>query len=285
MKIMNDRLKQINHQLADPNDEPAEPKPAATVLLVRDVEGKGIEVFLIERAAKTNFGGAYVFPGGKVDLEDASGLLKKICKGASDKEASAALGIKEGGLAYWVACIRECFEEAGILLAYRSDSRNFDPEGQEENVRFVSYRNRLNEGEPVLAEMCKKEELFLATDRLAYLSHWITPKVEKRRYNTRFFVAQAPAGQDAIHDGSESVNSIWIKPEEALKRQEEGKLLMIMPTIKNLESICGYDNTKELLEDKNSINPYDIATIEPKFFMKDGKYIGLLPGEEGYEDH
>ena len=68
---MSERLKQVNHQFADPNEAPAEPRPAATVLLVRDVQGLGIEVFLIERAAKTNFGGAYVFPGGKVDLEDA----------------------------------------------------------------------------------------------------------------------------------------------------------------------------------------------------------------------
>ena len=282
---MNERLKQVNHQFADPNEAPAEPKAAATVLLVRDILGEGLEVFLIERAAKTNFGGAYVFPGGKVDLEDSSGRLSDMCQGVSDEDASSALGIDKGGLAYWVAVIRECFEEAGILLAYRKDGNNFDPEDEAENERFIDFRKRLNEGEPVLAEMCKSEELFLATDRLAYLAHWITPKVEKRRYDTRFFIAQAPEGQEAIHDGSESVNSIWIKPEEALKQFEEGKLLMIMPTIKNLEDICGYNNTKELLEDKNSINPYDIATIEPKFFMKDGKYVGLLPGEEGYDDH
>ena len=282
---MNERLKQVNHQFADPNESPAEPKPAATVLLVRDTEDKGIEVFLIERAAKTNFGGAYVFPGGKVDLEDASGHLSDICRGVGDKDASSALGIDKGGLAYWVAVIRECFEEAGILLAYRKDGSNFDPADESENNRFIDFRKRLNNGEAVLAEMCKKEELFLATDRLAYLAHWITPKVEKRRYDTRFFIAQAPEGQEAIHDGSESVNSLWIKPEEALKQFEEGKLLLIMPTIKNLESICGYTNTKELLEDKNSINPYDIATIEPKFFMKDGKYVGLLPDDEGYDDH
>ena len=282
---MNERLKQVNHQFADPNEAPAEPKPAATVLLVRDIQGEGLEVFLIERAAKTNFGGAYVFPGGKVDLEDSSGRLSDMCQGVSDENASAALGIDKGGLAYWVAVIRECFEEAGILLAYRKDGSNFDPEDEAENERFIDFRNRLNDGEPVLAEMCKGEELFLATDRLAYLAHWITPKVEKRRYDTRFFIAQAPEGQEAIHDGSESVNSIWIKPEDALKQFEEGNLLMIMPTIKNLESICGYNNTKELLEDKNSINPYDIVTIEPKFFMKDGKYVGLLPGDEGYDDH
>ena len=148
---MNEQLKQVNHQFADPKEAPAEPKPAATVLLVRDIEGEGIEVFLIERAAKTNFGGAYVFPGGKVDLEDSSEHLSEICRGVSDKDASSALGIESGGLAYWVAVIRECFEEAGILLAYRRDGSNFDPKDNSENERFISYRKRLNEREPVLA--------------------------------------------------------------------------------------------------------------------------------------
>ena len=282
---MNEQLKQVNHQFADPKEAPAEPKPAATVLLVRDIEGEGIEVFLIERAAKTNFGGAYVFPGGKVDLEDSSSEISEICQGVSDEDASSALGIEKGGLAYWAAVIRECFEEVGILLAYRKDGSNFDPKDESENERFINYRKRLNDGEKVLAEMCESEDLFLASDRLAYLAHWITPKIEKRRYDTRFFIAQAPEGQEGIHDGSESVNSIWIKPEEALKQFEEGKLLMIMPTIKNLESICGFTNTKELLENKNSINPYDIATIEPKFFMENGKMVGLMPGDKGYEDH
>ena len=188
-------------------------------------------------------------------------------------------------MAYWAAVIRECFEEVGILLAYRKDGSNFDPKDESENDRFINYRKRLNDGEKVLAEMCESEDLFLASDRLAYLAHWITPKIEKRRYDTRFFIAQAPEGQEGIHDGSESVNSIWIKPEEALKQFEEGKLLMIMPTIKNLESICGFTNTKELLENKNAINPYDLATIEPKFFMENGKMVGLMPGDKGYEDH
>jgi len=282
---MEDPLKTVNTQMADPNEAPTEPQPAATVLLVRDAKEGGVEVFLVERASKANFGGAFVFPGGKVDLEDASESLEKLCEGPGDIEFSAILGLNKGGLAYLIACIRECFEEAGILLAYRKGSVNFDPKDDKENTRFVEYRNQLNEGESILEEMCSKEGIYLATDRLAYLAHWITPKIEKRRYTTRFFVAQAPEGQEGIHDGSESVSSLWIKPEEALKRQEEGTLLMIMPTIKNLQSICGYSSSEELLKDKNSLDPKSIPTIEPKFFMENGKMIGLLPGDAGYEDH
>ena len=220
-----------------------------------------------------------------MDPEDGLDHMEIITTGASDKELSNILGEDKGGLAYWVACIRECFEEAGILIAYREDGSPFDPYDSEERERFVDYRNRLNAGEAVLENMCEEENLTLATDRLAYLAHWITPKIEKRRYTTRFFVAISPAGQEGFHDGSESVNSLWIKPEDALQQQKEGKLLLIMPTIKNLESICGYSNVEELLKDKSSIDPSTIPTIEPKFFMENGKMVGLLPGDKGYEDH
>jgi 8-oxo-dGTP pyrophosphatase MutT (NUDIX family) len=211
--------------------------------------------------------------------------METISTGASDQEFSSILGEEKGGLAYWIACIRECFEEAGILIAYKGDGSVFNPSDADERKRFVEYRNRLNAGEPVLENMCKQEGLTLATDRLAYLAHWITPKIEKRRYTTRFFVAISPSGQEGLHDGSESVNSLWIKPEEALRKQEEGELLLIMPTIKNLQSICGYSNVEQLLKDKSSIDPTTIPTIEPKFFMEDGKMVGLLPGDEGYEEH
>lgn len=282
---MKNPLQGANTQMADPNEAPTVPQAAATVLLVRDSKNEGIEVFLVERASKANFGGAFVFPGGKVDPEDGLDNMEAITTGSSDQELSSILGEDKGGLAYWVACIRECFEEAGILIAYREDGSPFDPSDTEERQRFVDYRNRLNAGEAVIEEMCQAEKLTLATERLAYLAHWITPKIEKRRYTTRFFIAISPSGQEGLHDGSESVNSLWIKPEEALEQQKEGKLLLIMPTIKNLESICGYANVEELLKDKSSIDPSTIPTIEPKFFMEDGKMVGLLPGDQGYEDH
>ena len=282
---MKNPLQGANTQMADPNEDPTVPQAAATVLLVRDSKNEGIEVFLVERASKANFGGAFVFPDGKVDPEDGLDNMEAITTGSSDQELSNILGEDKGGLAYWVACIRECFEEAGILIAYREDGSPFDPSDSEERQRFVDYRNRLNAGEAVIEQMCQTEKLTLATERLAYLAHWITPKIEKRRYTTRFFIAISPSGQEGLHDGSESVNSLWIKPEEALEQQKEGKLLLIMPTIKNLESICGYANVEELLKDKSSIDPSTIPTIEPKFFMEDGKMVGLLPGDQGYEDH
>ena len=161
--------------------------PASTVLIIRDGVS-GLEVFMVVRHHEIDFAaGAFVFPGGKVDLEDGSESIERICEGPTDEEASITLGTSKGGLAYWVACIRECYEEAGILLAYRKDEELFSPKNSSEKDLFIDYRRRLNEGELVLEEMSLKENILLATNRLAYLSHWITPKIEKRRYTTRFF--------------------------------------------------------------------------------------------------
>jgi hypothetical protein len=108
--------------------------------------------------------------------------------------------------------------------------------------------------------------------------------MEMKRYSTRFFIALAPDDQDAIHDGSEGVESTWISPEEALQKGEEGSFPIILPTIKNLESIIGFSDTDSLL--KNKVNyQNEVSSIEPKFFMENGKLVGLLPGDIGYEDH
>ena len=174
------------------------------MLLVRALENE-IEVFMIKRNAKTNFGGAWVFPGGKLDPVDEEIEINSFCSGLTDEMASQILNVKSGGLNYWIACIRECFEECGVLLAYRENGDLFGASDEEETEILASYRDKLNRGEPVLLELCKQLDLKLAVDRLAYVSHWITPKMEMKRYSTRFFIALAPSDQKAIHDGSEGV--------------------------------------------------------------------------------
>tara|TARA_B100001029_G_scaffold33327_1_gene25162 strand:- start:1054 stop:1959 length:906 start_codon:yes stop_codon:yes gene_type:complete len=273
----------INIQKADPGSPPSIPKPAATVLLVKSIS-EAVEVFLIQRSIKTNFGGAWVFPGGKLDEYDLKEDINDFCTGLTDKVASQLLGEEQGGLNYWIACIRECFEECGVLLAYRADGSVFGSANEEEMKTLIDYRAKLNNGEPVLLELCQKLNLKLAVDRLAYISHWVTPKSEMKRYSTRFFIALFPEGQEAKHDGSEGVRSIWIKPEEALERGAKGDFPIIFPTIKNLESITGYSNTESLLQDKAK-EQNNIKTVEPKIFMKDGQMTLLMPGDAGYEDH
>jgi len=250
--------------LISPPPRPFTPIPSATVMLVRDGDA-GVEVFLMERSRVGMFSGLHVFPGGKVDRADHASGWDALASGPDAAAASRLLGTEEGGLRYWVACIRECFEEAGVLLAANRAGEVLRLESLAIRERFAVWRDRLNAGESgVLEKMCSHEQLRLATDQLAYVSHWITPVDQPRRYDTRFFVARAPARQEALHDGYETVESAWIQPETALGRFAAGEMNMISPTLKNLESITGYSTTEELLEAKRAVDPSTIPTILPR---------------------
>jgi len=258
-------------------------EPASTLLLLKD-NNLTIEVFMIKRASKITFGGAWVFPGGKIDKEDLDSEILNLCQGLDDKKASTILNIESNGLSYWVACLRECFEESGILLAYREDGSDFNPNDEESDL-LNNLRDKLNNGKIGFADVLREFNLKLAVDKLIYLSHWITPKLETRRYSTRFFVTSITGNQKAIHDGYEAVGSLWVEINQVLEEYNEGRFPIIMPTIKNLELLSGYESTLSFLNDKKMIEPKDITPIEPKFFIKDGKIVGLLPGDFGYEDH
>jgi hypothetical protein len=112
--------------------------------------------------------------------------------------------------------------------------------------------------------MCAEEGLQLATDQLAYVSHWITPVDQPTRFDTRFFVARAPSEQSALHDGHETVHSEWIRPEFALERFADGELNLISPTENNLKALVDFASTERLLEAKRKINPRSIPTIVPR---------------------
>ena len=132
------------------------------------------------------------------------------------------------------------------------------------------YKNRIQKGENIFYEMIDKLNLELATSELAYISHWITPKIEKRRYSTRFFIARTTT-QEAVHDGTEGVESKWINPKVALEESKIGKFSMIMPTIKNLEMISEYSNSAQLLTDMNDKSKESIPKVEPIFEIVNGE--------------
>ena len=260
----------INHTLSNANETNQSLIPAATVLLVRD-HNSTVEVFMIKRAMKTNFGGAWVFPGGKVDSSDDIKNISKYSPLLNDEEASKRLGIKSGGLIYWIACIRECFEESGILLADNEQKKISKGRFKGSDEEIVNqYKKQLLQGKDVFLELIDKFDLTLSTNEIAYISHWITPKIEKRRYSTRFFIARCP-NQLATHDGLEGVESRWLEPKVALDLYKSGEFPMIMPTIKNLELIKDFQDTQTLLLSMNDKLITDIPKVEPVFDVVDGK--------------
>ena len=260
----------INNILSDNGNYQKVPTPAASVLLIRDTNQR-IEVFMIKRSMKTNFGGVWVFPGGKIDNEDISNNNSKYSPNLDDVLASERLGLKKDGLSYWAASIRECFEESGILLANKKGVNLKNTVLNKDDLTIIDqYKSKILQGENIFYQMIDTLNLELATNELAYISHWIPPKIEKRRYSTRFFVART-THQEAIHDGSEGVESQWINPQIALSLYHAGNYPMIMPTIKNLELIKDFSDTNSLLLEMNKKEENEIPRVEPVFKIRNGK--------------
>jgi hypothetical protein len=136
-----------------------------------------------------------------------------------------------------------------------------------------------------LLEICQKEDLVLSTVNIAPLSHWITPNIETKRFDTRFFIAYLPENQIVKHDEVELTQSIWINPLDAIKKAYEGEMHMIMPTIKNLEQCSKHKNGEEFLRHQKSLSHKDFPPILPKFFKKNDKWTSLLPGDPDYEKY
>ena len=219
-------------------------RKAATLLLVKP--GRQVEVFMLQRPGRGTFPNLHVFPGGKVDAADEG--LDHRCQGLDDVEASRALGLERGGLCYWVTAIRECFEECGVLLAYRADASLFTASDADEAARFDDYRNALAGGDLDLPVMLERERLHLATDRVRYFSHWITPPSAPARFDTRFFITEMPTGQQAVGHHHETVSGSWVTASQALANHEAERWQMIHPTLTTLETVAGYQDAETLLE-------------------------------------
>ena len=261
---------------------PLVPRDAATVMLVRDGDA-GMEVCMLRRNLNSDFvGGAYVFPGGAVDPHDSSAEAEALCLGRTDADASRQLGIGRGGLAFWVAAVRECFEEAGVLLAVDADGAVVSLADPGTAERFARWRHKVNNDGTSLVEVCAAEDLKLCMGDIYYFAHWITPVGPTRRYDTRFFVAAAPPEQRPLHDDRETIASIWVNPADALERHRNGELDMIFPTIKNLEAISRFDSAGALLSAAAAID--EVVTVLPRVRRDEHGIRILLPGDEGYED-
>jgi 8-oxo-dGTP pyrophosphatase MutT (NUDIX family) len=262
--------------------ETLEPRPAATVMMLRDAPG-GCEVLMLRRNLNSDFvGGAYVFPGGGVDAADGTSTAEHVVEGLSDAEASARLELTGGGLAYYVACLRELFEEAGLLVARDGEDRLVRFDDDELARRFAAHRRQVNAREARFLDVVSAEGLRLDLRQLEYISHWVTPVGPPRRYDTRFFVAVAPEAQIAAHDDGETVADVWVRPADALERGRRGELELIFPTIRNLQSIERFDRAEDVLGFARSLTA--IPRIEPRIVSRDGGIDVLIPGDDGFEE-
>ncbi|MGW8265015.1 MAG: NUDIX hydrolase [Longimicrobiales bacterium] len=235
--------------LKDPPGSPVRPRPAATLALLREAPD-GLEVLLLKRSDSTRFiPGAFVFPGGRVDENDASAAISTFLGGPSPSEADTRLGISGGrppGLAYWAAALRETFEEAGILVERGAAGFRAVPLDQEENDGRL--RKELHGGRATFPEVLKAMGATLDGKRLAYIGHWKTPVQERYRYDTRFFGAEIPADCPAFPDGVEMVEALWITPTDALTRNRAGGFPMVFPTLMTLQALEPFRSPRSALE-------------------------------------
>jgi 8-oxo-dGTP pyrophosphatase MutT (NUDIX family) len=258
---------------------PAIPSPAATLVMLRDRPDGPAEMLMIQRHGKSKFAaGDYVFAGGKVEADDIPDDVERFVRGLSPEEASARLGgdlAPLKALAYWVGAIREAFEEVGVLLAYGPTGAplRFDERNRE---RFAGYRADCQESNTAFIDMLRAEHLTLATDQLGYFAHWITPEEQPLRFDTRFFVAMAPLGQEPAVDGHEIVNLRWLSPEETLGAIERKEITLRAPTLKNLELVAAYPSAPEAV---SGLGRREVPTIRPRIILVDGKPLPVLPGD------
>ena len=265
-------------QVENPPPEPVRARPAATIVLLRDGTG-GLEALLVRRSRRAGFvPGAYVFPGGRVDPADSEPALLERLDGLTAEAAAERLGAPGAdppAVAYYLAALREAFEETGLLVGV--GPAGTPPPGAAEDPEVERVREDLMTDRAGFAEALDRLGCRLAGHAVAYFAHWITPEAERRRYDTRFFAAAVPAGATPRVDPRETTDAVWIRPGEALRRLERGRLPMVFPTIRTLEQLASYRSAREALAD---LDAAPVRTIMPTLVVTPTG-IGLQVEDEG----
>ena len=261
---------------------PVAPREAAAVVLARDAAG-GIEVLLVQRHGASRFApGAFAFPGGRVEAEDATPETASRCRGLTPGDAAAALpDVRPPGRAigFWIAALREAFEETGLLLAYDRSGAPFEP-GRLAAGWLDARRARCHGDAAAFGALLAEGGLALATDRLAYYAHWITPEERPLRYDTRFFVGAAFPDASPEADGTEIVATEWLAPEAALAGHGAGEMTLPFPTRTLLGSIAPHPTVEALLRAARAQR--EVPAIRPRMIVEDGRERAILPGDPGY---
>jgi 8-oxo-dGTP pyrophosphatase MutT (NUDIX family) len=249
----------------------SEPKASATILLVRDGSA-GLEVFMVQRHHEIDFAtGAMVFPGGKLEDDDFDPSLRAHCPGADALSADA--------LAFRVGAIRETFEECGVLLA-RPVGEERLLTGPELRALETRHRAALDAHAIRMAALVAAEGLELACDLLVPFAHWITPEFMPKRFDTHFFLVEAPADHVAVHDGSEGVDSVWIRPGDAIDEAEGGRRTIIFPTLMNVKKL---GQSPTVAESLSAARGSPVVTVLPTLVDTARGKMMRLPPDAGYE--
>jgi 8-oxo-dGTP pyrophosphatase MutT (NUDIX family) len=264
-------------QIADGRLEPAVPRDAATVILLRQDasagDGGGVEAFLLRRTAELEFApGAYVFPGGSVDARDADPGIGWA--GPGPAEFAALLDVPpDRARALVCAAVRETFEESGVLLAGASHDDLVS-----DSAALAADRHALLAGTASLAEVLGRRGLVLRTDLLTPWARWITPEASPRRFDTWFFAAALPPGQEATAapeghaDPGESESGTWLRPASALEAARAGQMTLLPPTAVTLGELAGHLDVPAILARRQVITPR-----LPKVIVEDGRVRLALP--------
>jgi 8-oxo-dGTP pyrophosphatase MutT (NUDIX family) len=271
--------------LSDPRDttglvsaptRPPTPQEAAAIIVARDVS-RGVEVLLLQRHPESRFSpGAFAFPGGRLEAADAAPGIEARCRGLARPDAARRLRDvtpPERAIGFWVTALRELFEEAGMLLADGPDAR---PLGRASLGDLRAQRTRSREDSAAFGRLLTERDLMLATDRVGYWAHWITPEERPIRYDTRFFVAAAWADQVADPDGLEMVAARWIRPNDALAGHAAEEFMLPLPTQRILASLSEYADVGAILA---AAGGRDIRSIRPRIIRDAAGERVLLPDD------
>jgi 8-oxo-dGTP pyrophosphatase MutT (NUDIX family) len=221
------------------------PRRAATVMILRESSEHSLEVLMLLRHPDNKFVPLnYVYPGGAVDTDDTAPELIEQCRGIRPRDALNVIPHAESpdaAIGYWIAAVRETFEETGILYAVRHDGEPFRITNEREKERFFQHRQKIFKKELLFHEMLQQEDLFPDAGRLFFFSRWITPPFSAIRYDAHFFVAGFPEGQEVSHDGTELTDHCWIRPADALEKYRHREFRMVLPTVETLREVSVYN--------------------------------------------
>ena len=255
---------------------PAVPRNASTVIVLRESPPGGFAVFLLKRHEKSAFMGSnFVYPGGVVDKEDSDPEILSFCNGVPSDQTQQEL------LPFMVAGIRELFEESGLLLAYDKKGNPFNTRDQAVKERLSRYRKLLNERKTTFKELVKQEGLLLALDQLYHYAHWITPEARTLRFNTHFFLARYPGGQEASADLTETTEGVWMAPRRALEENLARNLVLSPPTLKTLEDLSRFKTAEEAISFSKTCDKPPILSLLLAF---SGDWFLIFPWDPEFEN-